>query len=83
MISTLRNPLPMEEYTNRRVVVYFYSGRWIPIMFYTLKEAIALHHKAQQQGKELFVFPPDCNPNNELVSIICLFPNWQTNSIAG
>lgn len=83
MVSTLRNPLPVEEYTHSRVVVYFYSDRWIPIIFHTLNEAIALHYKAQQAGKELFIFPPDCNPNNELGSIIPLFGNWKTNSMAG
>ena len=64
MISPWRSPLPLEEYTMHQVVVYFYSGRWIPIMFCRLAEAIALHHKASLQGRELYVFPPDVDPSD-------------------
>ncbi|WP_339381724.1 hypothetical protein [Dendronalium phyllosphericum] len=66
MVSIWRNPFPVEEYKTNRVVVYFYSGRWIPIMFHTLEEAIALHRKAVQLGKQLFIFPADCNPSHEI-----------------
>lgn len=62
MVSPWRNPLPLEEYATNRVVVYFYNGRWIPIMFYNLADAIALARKASQEGKEILVFPSDLNP---------------------
>jgi len=48
----------------QEMVVYFYSGSWIPIMFCRLAEAIALHQKARREGKELFVFPPDVDPRD-------------------
>lgn len=47
-----------------RVVVCFYSGRWIPIMFSPLVEAIAFHQNALKEGKEIFIFPPDVDPND-------------------
>ncbi len=45
-----------------RVVVYLYSGRWIPIMFCSLLEAISLYRQALQTGKEVYVFPFDADP---------------------
>lgn len=82
MVSIWQNPFPVDEYKMNRVVVYFYSGRWIPIMFHTLDEAIALHRKAVQLGKQLFIFPADCNPSNESASDIT-FPNLNMNSTYG
>ena len=64
MISPWRSPLPLSEYTTEEVVVYFYSGRWIPIMFCRLAEAIALHRRALLAGRELFVFPPEVDPSD-------------------
>jgi hypothetical protein len=64
VISPWRSPLPLEESTMQEMVVYFYSGSWIPIMFCRLAEAIALHQKACREGKELFVFPPDVDPRD-------------------
>lgn len=48
----------------QKVVVYYYSSRWIPIMFYSYSDAIALHHKARLSGKELYLFPPGLDPND-------------------
>ncbi len=58
MVSHWQLPLPQDEYTQLQVVVYFYSGRWIPIACFRLNEAIGLYHKASQRGKEILVFPP-------------------------
>lgn len=62
MLSPWRSPLPLEEYTMSQVIVYFYSGRWIPIMFHSLVDAIALYRRANLEGREIFIFPPDSNP---------------------
>jgi hypothetical protein len=62
MVSPWSSPLPLGEYTPCKVVVYFHSRRWIPIMFYSLVDAIALCYEAIPEGKELFVFPPGLNP---------------------
>lgn len=51
--------MPLEENTRERVVVYFYSDRWIPITCFCLAEAIALYRKALRLGKEILVFPLD------------------------
>lgn len=64
MVTPWQIPLPLEEYTAQRVVVYFYSGKWIPITFSRLLDAIALHHKAKIEGREIYVFPSDVNPHN-------------------
>lgn len=63
MISPWHNPLPLAVSQNQRVVVYFYSGKWVPIMFYSLDAAIELHRQAQLRGQELFVFPSNSSPN--------------------
>lgn len=63
MISPWQNPLPLSEYTMNRVVVYFYSGRWIPIMHYSLKDAIELYRNTVAQGGDIVIFPPDLDPN--------------------
>ena len=55
-------PLPLGNSKNSRVVVYFYNDRWFPITFYTLADAIALHHQAVREGRELVVFPPGLEP---------------------
>lgn len=80
MLSPWRSPLPLKKYMTSRVTVYFYNGRWIPIIFYTLGEAIALHRFALKFGKELFIFPPDCNPNEEPASSIVSFSKLKINS---
>ncbi len=59
-----QNPLPLEEYTTSRVVIYFYSGRWIPIKYCRLEKAIAICRQARLQGQQMFVFPPDFDPND-------------------
>lgn len=63
MISPWQNPLPTPEYTTRQVVVYFYNGRWIPIMFFSLAAAIQLQRQALPSGHELFIFPVNLNPD--------------------
>ncbi len=63
MISPLCIPLPLEDYASHRVEVYFYSGRWIPLKSYTLVDAIALHWTVKRLGKEIYIFPPDTDPN--------------------
>lgn len=63
MISPWQNSLPLSEYTTQQVVVYFYSDRWVPIMFFSLVAAIQLHQKAQQAGSELFIFLVNLNPD--------------------
>lgn len=64
MPAPWQNPLPLEEYIMNRVVIYYYSGRWIPLKYCRLEKAIKLYHQAKLQGKELFVFPPDFDPEN-------------------
>ncbi len=64
MPAPWQNPLPLEEYIMSRVVIYYYSGRWIPIKYCRLEKAIKLYHQAKLQGKEIFVFPPDFDPEN-------------------
>lgn len=59
MVSYLSIPIPVEDCTRSRVVVYFYSDRWIPMTCFCLDEAIKLYHKALRLGKEILVFPPD------------------------
>jgi hypothetical protein len=59
-----KNPLPLDEYTTSKVVVYYYRGRWIPIKFCRLEKAIVLSRQARLQGKEILIFPPDFEPND-------------------
>jgi len=64
VISPWSSPLPLEEYASKRVVVYFYSGRWIPIMSYGLADAITFYWTAKRSGKEIYIFPRGINPNH-------------------
>ncbi|BAZ70094.1 MAG: hypothetical protein KME28_27375 [Pelatocladus maniniholoensis HA4357-MV3] len=59
MMSPYKNPLPLGEYAASKVLISFYKDRWIPITFCSLVDAIAIHRKAVQIGKEIFIFPPD------------------------
>jgi hypothetical protein len=70
MNTPFHNRLPLEDYAKSRVVVYFYSDRWIPISCFKLTEAIALYRKGMIKGKEIFVFPPglDLETKNILLS---------------
>jgi hypothetical protein len=54
-----QNSLPLDEYTTIKVVVYYYSGRWIPLKYCRLIKAIELYRKAKLEGREIFIFPPD------------------------
>ncbi|OKH58367.1 hypothetical protein NIES2130_14930 [Scytonema sp. HK-05] len=65
MLSPWQIPLPLEEYTATRVVVYFFfDGRWIPIKFCTLNKAIKLCYEALLSNREIFLFPVDMDPND-------------------
>lgn len=57
MVSDLQNPLPQQKPTTHRVIVCFYNGRWIPIMYYSFSDAIQLCDKARLLNQELFIFP--------------------------
>ena len=59
MVSPWQLPLPTGECTTVRVVVCFYSDRWIPISCFSYSEAIALYHKALLKDMEILVFPTD------------------------
>ena len=59
-----QNPLPLDEYITSRVVLYYYSGRWVPIKFCHLIKAIELYRKAKLEGREIFIFPPDFKPDD-------------------
>ncbi|MBG1271942.1 hypothetical protein F8S12_38980 [Nostoc sp. WHI] len=61
--SSLYLPVPLKEYAMSRVTVYFYSDRWVPIKYCFLEKAILLYHKANLEGKEIFLFPTDLDPN--------------------
>lgn len=62
MPAPWQNPLPLEEYITSRVVIYYYSGRWIPIKFCRFDKAIKLYRQAKQHGQEFFIFPADFKP---------------------
>jgi hypothetical protein len=62
VVSPWKNPLPLEQYTAAKVVVYAYDDRWIPIMYSCLADAIKLYEKGSLCGAEIFVFPPDLAP---------------------
>lgn len=62
VISLWRNSLPLEEYATSEVVIYFYNGGWIPIIFSSLKEAIELYYRVKAKGNEVFIFPPHLKP---------------------
>ena len=62
VVSPWRNPLPLKEYEQSSVVVYFYSEIWIPITCFSLAEAIALYRKALVLGKEILIYPPNLCP---------------------
>jgi hypothetical protein len=65
LASNWQIPLPLDQYLNHRVVLYFFSdGYWVPIKYCTLSKAIDLHHKIKgEANKEVFLFPVDLNPN--------------------
>ncbi len=48
-------------------------------MSYVLAEAIALHRQAQQLGQQLYIFPPDINPND--FSNLDVLPLFQQESV--
>ncbi|WZF20113.1 hypothetical protein WKK05_12725 [Nostoc sp. UHCC 0302] len=48
----------------RRVTVYYYDDRWVPIKHCYLEKAILLHYQAKIEGREILLFPENLNPNN-------------------
>ena len=64
VIPHCHTSIPLEENTTSRVTVYFYSGKWIPLVCCTLVDAIGLHRKARLSGKEFLAFPFDEDPNS-------------------
>lgn len=65
MVSQWQTPIPLDEYTMNRVVVYFYSdNQWVPIKYCYLSKAISLYYQALlSSARELIIFPPDLDPN--------------------
>lgn len=76
MDSPWQNPLPIDDYTTRQVVVYFHSDCWIPITCFGLSEAIALYRKALLRGRGLFVFPSGLNLEAENI-LLSESREWQ------
>lgn len=64
MVSPWQIPLPLEQAVASRVPVYFYCDKWIPIKICFLEKAILLYQKSLLSGKEIFLFPPNLDPNN-------------------
>lgn len=62
MDSPWQVPLPRQDQTTSRVVVYFENGGWIPITFYPLVDAIQLHRMGLTSGMDIVVFPTDLDP---------------------
>ncbi|WP_461937227.1 hypothetical protein [Nostoc sp.] len=56
-------PVPLKEYAMSRVTLYFYSDGWVPIKYCSLEKAILLYQKANLEGKEIFLFPVNLDPN--------------------
>ncbi|MEC4811780.1 MAG: hypothetical protein SAK29_00600 [Scytonema sp. PMC 1069.18] len=47
-----------------KVAVYFYAeDKWVPIMYYTLEEAITLYQQAMLSGMKMYIFPDQWKPN--------------------
>jgi hypothetical protein len=64
VISPWQCPLPFQENMTNKVAVYFDNDNsWVPIMFYSLKEAIMLYQQAKQSGMEMYIFPSEWNPS--------------------
>lgn len=76
MDSPWQNPLPLDDDSTRQVVVYFHSDFWIPITCFGLSEAITLYRKALLRGKELFVFPPGLNLEDQNI-LLPEIRTWQ------
>ncbi len=64
MVSSWSNPLPIAEQGATQVVIYTYEGRWIPIMYSCLAEALKFYNQALLHGAEIFVFPPHLLPRS-------------------
>ena len=80
MITPWQLPLQTEECTTIRVVVCFYSDRWIPISCFSYSEAIALYHKALLKGMEILVFPSDLDL--ETKNILVTETPWKPDQFA-
>lgn len=65
LISPCHIPQPVKDYVNHRVVIYSFSDNyWVPIKYCYLLKAIELYHRIRNEtGKEVFLFPPDLDPN--------------------
>jgi hypothetical protein len=63
--SPWHNPIPLSQYLNQRVVMYFFSdGLWVPIKYCRLSRAVEIHYRiVLEAGKEVLIFPADLNPN--------------------
>lgn len=59
VVSPWNTPIPEGECTESPVVIYFYSDKWIPIVGFSLGEAITLYRKALFLGKKILVYPPN------------------------
>ncbi|MBD2451848.1 hypothetical protein H6G76_32960 [Nostoc sp. FACHB-152] len=65
MNSPWQSPIPLSQYPNLRVVMYFESdGHWVPIKYCHLSRAVEIHYRiVSQAGKEVVIFPVDLDPN--------------------
>lgn len=63
MYSLWSNPLPSDEYTTKQAVVYYYEGKWVPIMLVDFTQALSLYKNMTLEGWKVFIFPTNCHPN--------------------
>lgn len=59
VVSPWNTPIPVGDCTESPVVIYLYSDKWIPIVGFSLGEAIKLYRKALFLGKKILVYPLD------------------------
>ncbi len=79
--SAWQLPLPEAEYATLRVVVYFYSDRWIPITGFSYSEALALYRKALLRGRKIFLFPIGLNLETKNI-LLCESLSWKPDTFA-
>jgi hypothetical protein len=64
-------PIPIEEFRNDKVTVYYYNEQWESIIFCCLADAVEFHYQAAIAGKEVLIFPHHLNPNNFNPQLVC------------
>lgn len=64
VISPWYCPILVDKVRQEKVIIYSFNGKWNPILFCCLADAVAFYYQAAIEGQETCIFSQSLNPDH-------------------